>query len=255
MSVCLGRSGPEEWVYATAAHNFDMRPDKIYVGVRGKWVAAKLIGRDKGDDLALLSVHHVGDLKCAPLADGGASGDPVFFHRRGGRRARGTVGSSVQLVGVQPVRGDSGAAIYDRDGDVAGIVRGYSDPGTTFYAPANNVRKLVLATLGRLPVCGDETREEPPPPPKEEHAHEILDHSEILDRLSSLEKRKPFDPSSLIIVNQQLRNRIVELERSSGAPSDERITAIVTRIVADKFRNVSGELNIRVRPGKTTETR
>ncbi len=113
MSVCLGRSGKETWVYATAAHNLDMRPDRIYVGVNGKWIAASLIGQNKDDDIALLSIHHAGDLKCAPLADGGASGDPVFFHRRGGRRASGTVQSSVQLVGVQPVRGDSGAAIYN----------------------------------------------------------------------------------------------------------------------------------------------
>jgi len=207
MSVCLGRSEPGEWIYATAAHNFDIRPDKIYVGVGGKWVAASLIARTKDIDIALLRVKHAGNLKCASLADSGASGDRVFFHRRGGRRAIGSVKSSTQLIGVQPVLGDSGAAIYHSDtGDVVGIVRGYSMPGTTYYTPSHKVRGLILSTLGRLPTCGDGPQDEPPPPPppppKEEAAPDSHDHSEILSRLSEIEKRKPFDPLNLIIVNQ-----------------------------------------------------
>jgi hypothetical protein len=257
MSVNLGRTGPDTWLYVTAAHNFDMRPDKIYVGVSRKWVAATLIEKNKDIDIALLSVKHSGNLKCASLSDGGASGDPVFFHRRGGRRASGTVKSSTRLVGVQPVLGDSGSAAYDSEGDVLGIVRGFSSPGTTFCAPSHKIRSFILSTVGKMPVCGNkfEIIDSTPPPPKEENAHDNHDHSKILDRLSSLEKRKPFDPSNLIIVNQQLRNRIVELERAEGLPSDERITAIVNKAVADKFRHVSGELNIRVRPDRTKETR
>ena len=261
MSVNVGRAGPNTWIYVTAAHNFDMQPDRICVGVSGKWVAAKLIGRNKGDDIALLSIHHAGDLKCASLANSGASGDHVFFHRRGGRRASGTIKSSVQLTGVQPVKGDSGAAIYNSDGDVAGIVRGYSAPGTTFYSPAHKVRRLILSTLGKLPVCGDDPQDDPPLPPKEAVAPSH-DHSEILNRLSALEDRTPFDSSGLVAENQQLRSRIVklgkrisELERADGRYSNERVTAIIDRAVADKFRHVSGELNIRVRPDRTTETR
>ena len=264
MSVCLGRTGPKEWLYATAAHNFDMKPDRVYVGISRKWVAAELIAQNKSDDIALLRVKHSGNLKCAPLADRGAIGNPAFFHRRGGRKASGKVNSSTCLVGVQPVLGDSGSAAYDDEGKILGIVRGYSTPGTTFLAPSHKIRKCVLAKLGNMPVCGSkfELTESPPPPPKEDKDPKPIeyDHSDILDRLSKLEKRKTFDSSNLVIANQRLRNQIVELEkRVEGLylekASDKRITAIVNRIVAEKFRNVSGELNIRVRPDGTKETR
>lgn len=257
--MSLGKIKDDVWLFATASHVFQGIPKgRVYIRCQNKWADAKYIARTKlkgrRGDLALLTVKHSGNLKCAPLGNDARRGDRLSLVNQDGRRIKSfAMSGSVISAGVRD--GDSGTPVYNESREVVGIIWGTAG-GQSWLTPTSRLRSFILTKIGKLPTCGTKIAPDPPAPPKEVEAPAAsqCDHTEILRRIAALEARQSFNPSELRSVDEQLIERIAKLEQrveglaSHNTISEQRITAIIERIVAEKFSKVSGELNIRVQP-------
>ncbi len=209
--VSIGRHQQDYPIFLTAAHNL-RRGDPVFVGLRGKWIPAEVLGiRTINEaDVAILGVHYRGSLRCVPIGNLSerAGMSVVLTGYPHGDRKRVTqariksrsISTGHIWIDVPVIDGESGGSVV-ADGCLVGIISATVD-NASWATGTRAIRALLLERLGSIPKCGPtETKEQPVKP--------ATGITSLIRRIDALERKL-----------KELRNGLHELSKQEGPKGD-----------------------------------